>query len=60
MMTKSLRRLHAGTETLDGPIHLGIGGDDCSNVALVCQVRGGPRNDTLRKARLITAWQELL
>ena len=42
-----------------GPIHFDIGGDDCSNVALVYPSEDGDA-DTLRKARLIAASQELL
>ena len=47
----------AGNPT--GPIHFDIGGDDCSNVALVYPSEDG-HMDTVRRARLIAASQELL
>ena len=42
-----------------GRVHYDIGGDDCSNVAIVYPSEDGDE-DTLRKARVITASQELL
>ena len=51
--------LHTWPGTPNGRTHYDIGGDDCSNVAIVYPSEDGDE-DTLRKARLITAAPELL